>query len=182
MRVNQALLVAALAVSTQARGFFVPKSTPEGTYLVTYDEAGKATHTKIEDSTVAARSDAEALPKADALEARAGDMVYCGVNAELDHASLDRANDALDLDCGGNGGKDVPPGADFYRYNGNAVAFFCNRGNQNRCDAGSRRETSARITSRCGLYKPGWVELSDWKISYGYDFADRQFCGRDHPR
>jgi hypothetical protein len=191
MHFNQiALLVATLAVSTQAAavsdpsgGFFVPRDTPEGAYIVTYDAAGKATHTKVDENNFLVKSDPETLPKADVVARQApGDRVSCGINSELNHGNLDAANAALDVDCGGNDGAGVPAGADYYRYNGNSVAFFCNRGGNNRCDAGARRETSARITARCGWYKPGWVDLSDWKISYGYDFADRQFCGRNHPR
>lgn len=174
------VLLAALAVSASAQGFNVPESTLDGEYSVTYNANGDATFLKLgEVEPLATGEDSSITLPRRHLTAR-GENIRCGDRNELNHGDTDAANNALDAQCGGDRGAYVPGNTDFFAKRGSTVAFFCNWGGGNGCDAGSRRRTSGQITASCGWYKAGWVENTDYKISYGYDWVNSRFCGRDH--
>ncbi|KAF3003624.1 hypothetical protein E8E13_007550 [Curvularia kusanoi] len=182
MLLNQiAVLLTALAASTSAQGFTVPEGTTDGDYSVSYDASGNASFLKLRDvEPLTKRQEGLiAMPRRH-LAART-DRIGCGDrNNELNHSDTDKANDSLDAKCNGDRGAYVPAGTDFFAKHGSTVAFFCNWGGGNGCDAGTRRRTSGQITNQCGWYKAGWVEGVENKISYGYDWATARFCGRDH--
>jgi hypothetical protein len=182
MLLNQVvILLTALAASASAQGFTVSESTPDGDYSVSYDASGVASFLKLQDvEPLTKRQDGPIAVPRRHLEARR-DNIGCGDrNNELNHGDTDAANNALDAKCNGDRGAFVPGGTDFFAKRGSTVAFFCNWGGGNGCDAGTRRRTSGQITDQCGWYKAGWVEGVEAKISYGYDWAIARFCGRDH--
>ena len=82
--------------------------------------------------------------------------------ADLNHHDADDANAGLDRQCGD--GAPVENGFNFYSITGCVVAYFCHLYTvQNQrtvwCSASDRAAASEVITTNCGYYRPGFLEI-----------------------
>jgi hypothetical protein len=172
---NIPLLLAAIAASAQA--FTVSPDAADGIYVVSTDASGNENHTKIADPTPTEALTAKRNLLNVHVKRGVCDTNTCGDAAELSHPNTDAANADLGVQCGGGGGVFVPGGHNWYSKRGGTVAFFCNFGEDNRCDSGSRQVASGYITAACSLYKAGWAGPSGGCLNYRCDHVDSQFCG-----
>jgi hypothetical protein len=163
-------LVAIMAVN----GFTIPDGTSDGVYSVITHENGTEVHTKIDEPSFGPVSPRQPLSMSAKLNRR--DSLSCGGAHDLNHADTDAANADIDRQCGP--GAFMSPYNDFYAIRNGVVAFVCNFGRNNFCDAGTRGRTSGAITAQCGLYNSGWFEFTGASISYGYDVSWSKFCNK----
>ncbi|KIH91192.1 hypothetical protein SPBR_09094 [Sporothrix brasiliensis 5110] len=188
-----------LGVATHVAAFAIPPGQADGVYSVWTRPDGTEEHTMIMNATEALLIRSEphglgrSLARRDRLASRwaINEGVSCASGQErLDPGDCDAANSMLDNQCGN--GATVRMGMDFYSIRNCAVAYFCNFSGyyDANCDAQTRRDWSAAITQKCGLYMPGWgrhISNDDGpfskenNFSYGYEnycHGGNNFCSR----
>lgn len=175
---NSIVLLAALVSSVQCfAGFSIPEGQPYGVYSVHLDVNGTQVHTKLDTAPSVAASQPHGAKFRRGHRNTPEAEVQCSDYGILDAADTDAANAELDDQCNGADGVFVPKKHNFYAFSGGTVAFFCNLGDDTRCDAVTRAGFSLAVTGICGSYRAGWGTIPEQDISYGYDHASAKFCG-----
>ncbi|PPJ58731.1 hypothetical protein CBER1_08393 [Cercospora berteroae] len=180
MLLHTLLFLGALQV---INAFTIPAGTPNGVYTVSksptsgldqHELISNITDTNHDLRNIQPSTRAQSLPRL----LRRDYKTECYSAKSLNPSDLDTANADLDRQCGdGKQATFVPKGRNFYTVPGNTVAYDCNFGGDNLCDAGTRRARSAMITGLCGAYNSGGVISTHSEHAYGYDAASAKFCG-----
>lgn len=149
MHVNHLTLLLSPVVA-----FTIHKGQADGVYQISYID-GHEVHELINDTNPTAAT-SPVQPSAKITKRDNYNYGGCGGDA-LNHEDTDRANSALDAQCGS--GAWVSAGRDYYSVVGCTVAYFCNSSNTAplRCTTADRQSMSGKITGRCGWYKSGWA-------------------------
>lgn len=162
--------------------FTIPAGTPDGVYIVSKSPTSGLDQHELISNITDTNHNPHKLPTIQPHPLtrlfRRDYKTECYSAKALNAADLDAANADLDRQCGdGKQATFVPKGRNFYAIRGNTVAYFCNFGGDNLCDAGTRRARSAMITGLCGAYNSGGVISTHSQHAYGYDAASAKFCG-----
>ncbi|KAH8589881.1 hypothetical protein B0O99DRAFT_692098 [Bisporella sp. PMI_857] len=175
------LLLSALYVAASVYGSFtIPEDQPDGSYLVSVDEAGNTIHEKIESLSEATTglkprsNSAKFSPKPD-IFARQSVTITC-TGYYLNVADADAAVTDLANQCGSGG---VMGGyRSFYSKRGNVVAYFCNNSSgSNTCYSWEVRDNLVGVgSSFCGSYAGFSVYLSGKQGTYGQLVVSASFC------
>ena len=180
------MLTSFFLLAASVNSFRIPAGQPNGVYSVDFDTNGNEVHTLLKlteyggTSSMARGIDSSSKLASERRDKHDTSSVNCAGYA-LNDTDTDIANDALDEQC--SGGTGVGGHSNFYSIANCTVAYFCNfNAGGDTCSSSERQEDSRLITSQCGLYNAGWVDLTTNTRynSYGYEgfcAAGRSFCG-----
>ncbi|KAF2159403.1 hypothetical protein M409DRAFT_30153 [Zasmidium cellare ATCC 36951] len=170
-----------------ASAFHIPEGTPDGVYSVRTYPNGTEVHTRLSGPAPVTRRNAH--QKRITIDSTA--CYPSEGTEELDNASTDAANAALQAQCGD--GAEIDGYDDIYSISACVVAYACNFSAPDEapyapypvfCYRSDSIAANQAITQACGAYKPGSVldGPNDYLISYGYESyctaKGHNFCGR----
>ncbi|KAK8080315.1 hypothetical protein PG997_008133 [Apiospora hydei] len=150
------------------------KEMKEGSYSVEYDDVGTPSINYTPFSSDAARRSTASLDRPTNNTKITGEGVLVARkagcdNIELNHTNTDNANAELQRICGGGeyGTKWI--------ISDDVVAFYCQYGQEAKCNTGSSKGVNKMITDECGLYKAGSYRGHGY--AYGYTKpSEHDFC------
>lgn len=163
--------------------FIIPEDSPNGIFLVQPSATNASqpvlTLVKLDSNLNSSRESFKAVTtntKRDPLPI----SVYGCANWKHIQEEYRKASDDFKWYCD-NG--DVIPGKTIfvagilYVRVGNSIAFGCSFGGNNPCSGDEFDQFNGWADDKCGWWTSGWVEMGDWKKSYGRQIVMEAICG-----
>lgn len=165
-----ALVPVALAAPAEGATYKIP-FMGNGAFVATVDAAGNVNATRLPDPPATAKRDGRLMARYPPLPVSRHECMAIHSN----HYNYDRAKLEFGLQC--DQGNPIPAGGILYSVEGDSVAFGCSWAGTNPCSTAEYLWYVDYMFNKCGAYRGGYVDMSDWKKQYGMQLKGEITCG-----